>query len=57
MGYTWLTRKSRGRRIMRKILSYWRIRNLILSLLYQRKSKFVSGIAFKLWLYVDEVGV
>ena len=42
---------------MRKILSYWRIRNLILALLYQNKSKFVSGIAFKLWLHVDEVGV
>ena len=42
---------------MRKILSYWRIRNLILTLLYQSKSAFVSKIAFKLWLYVDEVGV
>jgi len=42
---------------MRKILSYWRIRNLILALLYQSKSKFVSRIAFKLWVYVDEVGV
>jgi len=42
---------------MRKILSYWRIRNLILALLYQSKSEFVSKIAFKLWLYVDEVGV
>ena len=43
--------------MIRRILSYWRIRNLILALLYQRKSKFVSRIAFKLWLYVDEVGV
>jgi len=43
--------------MIRKVLSHWRIRNLILELLYQSRSKFVSRIAFKLWLYVDEVGV
>ena len=43
--------------MMRRILSYWRIRNLILTLMYQSRSEFVSDIAFKLFKYVDEVGV
>ena len=52
-----LLNRQKGDYMIRRILSYWRIRNLILTLLYQSRSRFVSRIAFKLWKYVDEVGV
>jgi hypothetical protein len=43
--------------MIQRVLSYWRIRNLILAMLYQDKSVFVSKIGFYLWIKADEVGV
>jgi|TARA_R100001460_G_scaffold105340_1_gene151855 hypothetical protein len=41
--------------MIRKILSYWRIRNLALTLAYE-KTGFISKLGTKLFLYIDRVG-
>jgi len=41
--------------MIRKILSYWRIRNLALELAYG-KSGLLGKLGFKLWKYIDRPG-
>ena len=41
--------------MLRKILSYWRIRNLVLTLAYE-KTGILGKLATKLFMWIDRVG-
>tara|TARA_R100000988_G_scaffold36693_2_gene18460 strand:- start:45 stop:173 length:129 start_codon:yes stop_codon:yes gene_type:complete len=41
--------------MVRKILSHWRIRNLALTLAYE-KTGIISKLGTKLFIYIDRVG-